>query len=114
MNFFMDQTPIQRPDTPLPPRRKSQLVDRSVRETVGEARVADFRMRCENVNVYYGFGEKKAINNVTLDIGRNEVIAMIGPSGCGKSTFIRCLNRMNDTIDGCRVEGRITDRKSVV
>ncbi|OGR12665.1 MAG: phosphate ABC transporter ATP-binding protein, partial [Desulfobacula sp. GWF2_41_7] len=40
-------------------------------------------------------------------IGKNEVIAMIGPSGCGKSTFIRCLNRMNDTIDGCRVEGQI-------
>jgi energy-coupling factor transporter ATP-binding protein EcfA2 len=43
-----------------------------------------------------------------LDIGRNEVIAMIGPSGCGKSTFLRCLNRMNDTIDGCRVTGSIT------
>ena len=43
-----------------------------------------------------------------FDIGRNEVIAMIGPSGCGKSTFIRCLNRMNDTIDGCRITGEIT------
>lgn len=94
-------------ENPLPGKRKSQLVDRNVRETVGQAKVPNFRMRCENVDVYYQFGEKKAINNVTLDIGRNEVIAMIGPSGCGKSTFIRCLNRMNDTIEGCRVEGTI-------
>jgi phosphate transport system ATP-binding protein len=94
-------------ENPLPGKRKSQLVDRNVRETVGQAKVPNFRMRCENVNVYYQFGEKKAINNVTLDIGKNEVIAMIGPSGCGKSTFIRCLNRMNDTIEGCRVEGTI-------
>jgi phosphate transport system ATP-binding protein len=65
-------------------------------------------MRCENVSVYYNFGEKKAINNVSLDIGNHEVIALIGPSGCGKSTFLRCLNRMNDTIEGCRVEGSIT------
>ncbi|WP_335342331.1 phosphate ABC transporter ATP-binding protein PstB [Sedimenticola hydrogenitrophicus] len=62
-------------------------------------------MTARNVNVYYG--DKLAINNVSLDIGVNEVIAMIGPSGCGKSTFLRCLNRMNDTIDICRVEGEI-------
>ncbi|WP_335337244.1 phosphate ABC transporter ATP-binding protein PstB [Sedimenticola thiotaurini] len=62
-------------------------------------------MTARNVNVYYG--EKLAINNVSLDIGKNEVIAMIGPSGCGKSTFLRCMNRMNDTIDICRVEGEI-------
>ena len=63
------------------------------------------RMTCREVNVFYG--DKQAIKNVSLDIGRNEVIAMIGPSGCGKSTFIRCLNRMNDTIDNCRVTGDI-------
>ncbi|MFN3920083.1 MAG: phosphate ABC transporter ATP-binding protein PstB [Methylohalobius sp.] len=62
-------------------------------------------MTCRNVNVFYG--EKQAIFNVNLDIGRCEVIALIGPSGCGKSTFLRCLNRMNDTIEGCRVEGEI-------
>jgi phosphate ABC transporter, ATP-binding protein len=55
--------------------------------------------------VYYG--TKQAIMNVSLDIGRDEVISFIGPSGCGKSTFLRCLNRMNDTIDICRMEGRI-------
>ena len=82
------------------------LVNRKDRKTVGEALVENPRMTCRDVNVYYG--DKHAIQNVSLDIGRNEVIAMIGPSGCGKSTFIRCLNRMNDTIDGCRVTGEIT------
>ncbi|WP_455365442.1 phosphate ABC transporter ATP-binding protein PstB [Kaarinaea lacus] len=62
-------------------------------------------MICRDVNVYYG--DKHAIRNVNLDIGKNEVIAMIGPSGCGKSTFLRCLNRMNDTIESCRVTGEI-------
>jgi phosphate transport system ATP-binding protein len=75
-------------------------------ETVGDVTVADPRMSARNVNVYYG--DKCAIDDVSLDIGRNEVISMIGPSGCGKSTFLRCLNRMNDTIDICRVEGDIT------
>ncbi|MBW2515701.1 MAG: phosphate ABC transporter ATP-binding protein [Deltaproteobacteria bacterium] len=82
------------------------LVDREKRETVGEITVNNPRMTCRDVNVWYG--DKHAIKNVSLDIGRNEVIAMIGPSGCGKSTFIRCLNRMNDTIDGCRITGEIT------
>jgi phosphate transport system ATP-binding protein len=82
------------------------LVDRDNRETVGEITVDNPRMTCRDVNVWYG--DKHAIKNVSLDIGRNEVIAMICPSGCGKSTFIRCLNRMNDTIDGCRISGEIT------
>ena len=85
--------------------RGHATVERDERETVGEINVADPRMTCRNVDVYYD--DKRAINNVTLDIGKNEVIAMIGPSGCGKSTFLRCLNRMNDTIDGCRVSGEI-------
>lgn len=79
--------------------------DRDYRQTVGQTTVANPRMRCANVNVFYG--EKQAIFDVSIDIARNEVIAMIGPSGCGKSTFLRCLNRMNDTIDGCRVTGDI-------
>lgn len=82
------------------------LFDRESRETVGEPFVEGARMTCRGVNVYYG--NKHAIKNVSLDIGRNEVVAMIGPSGCGKSTFLRCLNRMNDTIDTCRVQGEIT------
>ena len=79
---------------------------RESRQTVGEQFVDEPRMACREVNVYYG--DEQAIKNVSLDIGRNEVIAMIGPSGCGKSTFLRCLNRMNDTIETCRVTGQIT------
>ena len=81
-------------------------VNREDRMTVGEITHPDARMSCRNVNVHYG--DKHAIKDVSLDIGKNEVIAMIGPSGCGKSTFLRCLNRMNDTIDSCRVTGDIT------
>jgi phosphate transport system ATP-binding protein len=62
-------------------------------------------MTSRAVDVYYG--DKQAIDAVTLDIGAQEVISFIGPSGCGKSTFLRCLNRMNDTIDICRVTGEI-------
>lgn len=53
------------------------------------------------------YGKKAALLGVSLGIRENEVTSLIGPSGCGKSTFIRCLNRMNDTIDGCRVEGTV-------
>jgi len=81
------------------------LVSRENRETVGKITVDNPRMTCRDVNVWYG--EKHAIKNVSLDIGRNEVLAMIGPSGCGKSTCIRCLNRMNDTIESCRITGEI-------
>ena len=63
-------------------------------------------MSARNVNVFYA--EKQAIIDVSLDIGRNEVLAMIGPSGCGKSTFLRSLNRMNDIIPICKVKGEIT------
>ena len=66
----------------------------------------DAAMRGEDVNVFYG--EKQALFGVNLAIERNQVTSLIGPSGCGKSTFLRCLNRMNDTIDICRVAGRIT------
>jgi phosphate transport system ATP-binding protein len=86
--------------------RGRALVSRENRETVGETTVENPRMTCRDVNVHYG--DNHAIKHVSLDIGRNEVIAMIGPSGCGKSTFLRCLNRMNDTIEGCRVTGEIT------
>jgi len=79
--------------------------DRDSRGTVGEIHADNPRMICRNVNVFYG--DDQAIKDVSIDIGRNEVISMIGPSGCGKSTFIRCLNRMNDTIDICRVTGEI-------
>ncbi|MGC2856534.1 phosphate ABC transporter ATP-binding protein PstB [Novispirillum sp. DQ9] len=64
------------------------------------------KIAARDVCVHYG--EKQALRNVALDIKANEVTAFIGPSGCGKSTFLRCLNRMNDIIDNCRVTGSIT------
>ena len=63
------------------------------------------KMAARNVNLWYG--TKQALFNVSLDIHGHEVTALIGPSGCGKSTFLRCLNRMNDTIPSARVTGRI-------
>ena len=60
---------------------------------------------CREVSVFYG--AKQALKDITLDVGRRQVLALIGPSGCGKSTFLRCLNRMNDTIAGARVRGCI-------
>jgi phosphate transport system ATP-binding protein len=74
-------------------------------KTVGDIYSANPRIQCRGVNVHYG--QKHAIMDASLDVGRNEVVALIGPSGCGKSTFLRCLNRMNDTIAGCRVAGEI-------
>ena len=63
------------------------------------------KMSARKVNLWYG--EKQALFDVDLDIAERQVTALIGPSGCGKSTFLRCLNRMNDIIEGCRVEGDI-------
>src|ERR1700678_4851671 len=68
-------------------------------------KISDPVMSARSVSVTYG--DKCAVRNVTLDIGRNQVLALIGPSGCGKSTFLRCLNRMNDTIPSARVTGSI-------
>jgi phosphate transport system ATP-binding protein len=82
------------------------LTDRTdLGTTVGDITATNPRMVCRAVDVFYG--PKQAIKSVNLDIGHNEVIAMIGPSGCGKSTFLRCLNRMNDTIPAARVTGSI-------
>jgi phosphate transport system ATP-binding protein len=67
---------------------------------------AKARVAARDVNVYYG--DNHALKNVDIDIYKNEVVSFIGPSGCGKSTFLRCINRMNDVIEGCRVTGEIT------
>jgi len=66
---------------------------------------ASLKMTAQDVNVFYG--EKQAIKNVSIEVDKDNVTAFIGPSGCGKSTFLRTLNRMNDTVAGCRVEGKI-------
>ena len=64
-----------------------------------------YKFETENVVVHYG--TKIAIDNISLNVEANNITSLIGPSGCGKSTFLRCLNRMNDTIDGCAVSGKL-------
>lgn len=81
-------------------------VEASVIEGVlSEAQERVRKFETSDLHVFYG--DNEAIKGVDLDIFQNEVTALIGPSGCGKSTYLRCLNRMNDTIVGCRVIGRI-------
>jgi len=83
--------------------------DVEITNTVGEPLLTDgqeIKMATRNCDVFYA--ENQAIYSVDLDIGKNEIIAMIGPSGCGKSTYLRALNRMNDTIEICRVSGELT------
>ncbi|MDX1571170.1 MAG: phosphate ABC transporter ATP-binding protein PstB [Xanthomonadales bacterium] len=72
---------------------------------VGKAFVSDPRIEVRDLDVFYG--DKQALERISLDIGKNQVLALIGPSGCGKSTFLRCVNRMNDMIDVCRVSGSV-------
>lgn len=92
-----DQTPAQHP-------RENAKFD--VKNKDDQKRQnAEVKISTKDVHVYYG--ETEAIKGIDLDIYQNEVIAFIGPSGCGKSTFLRTLNRMNDTIDGCRVTGQV-------
>ena len=67
------------------------------------------KIKSKKVSVFYG--DKKALDSINLEIPEKKVTSLIGPSGCGKSTFLRCLNRMNDTIDICRIEGEIFFRK---
>ncbi|MCH9645502.1 MAG: phosphate ABC transporter ATP-binding protein PstB [Proteobacteria bacterium] len=76
-------------------------------DTVGKPTIeGNPRMSCRNVDVFYN-KDSQAIFDVSVDLAKNEILAMIGPSGCGKSTLLRCLNRMNDTIDDCVVKGEI-------
>ena len=70
------------------------------------SKMANSKMTARDVNVWYG--QKQAINGVSIDVDQDNVTAFIGPSGCGKSTFLRTLNRMNDTVASARFEGKIT------
>ena len=83
--------------------------DVEILNTVGKPLLGEdqeIKMATRNCDVFYA--DNQAIYDVDLDIGKNEIIAMIGPSGCGKSTYLRALNRMNDTIDICKVTGSLT------
>jgi phosphate transport system ATP-binding protein len=70
------------------------------------AETSNVKIKARNVTVHYG--DARALHGIDLDLNANEVTALIGPSGCGKSTFLRCINRMNDVIDGCRVGGTVS------
>ncbi len=71
----------------------------------GHVTTSEFKIRARDVNVFYG--DKQALFDVSLDVPAKSVTAFIGPSGCGKSTFLRCINRMNDTIPSAKVHGSI-------
>jgi phosphate transport system ATP-binding protein len=81
-------------------------VEAFVEHPIPESGVRDVKVSARDLSVFYG--EKQALFGVNLDIRTHHVTSLIGPSGCGKSTFIRCINRMNDVIVGCRVEGKLT------
>ncbi len=97
----------QAPEEVIAPVSEEKPEDTVLEEgvTVGKPFADDSKFKLRNVEVFYG--EDRAIKNISLDIARNEVISFIGPSGCGKSTFLRCLNRMNDSIDICRIKGQL-------
>src|ERR1700741_1912638 len=81
-------------------------VQKSFTQDAVEVSPAQVKIAARDVNVYYG--EKHALKKVSVDVPSKGVMAFIGPSGCGKSTFLRCINRMNDTIPICKVTGKIT------
>ena len=95
MQANVQARPIIRVETPSPERTDATPVEQH-----------ELKMMARDVNVFYG--DKQALFDVSLDILDRSVTALIGPSGCGKSTFLRCLDRMNDVIEGCRVLGEIT------
>jgi phosphate transport system ATP-binding protein len=101
-----DAAPPAAAGSPAPPAQQPPPAAEQGYRTVGDFTAARPVMQARGVDVFYG--DNHAIQHVNLDIGMNEVIALIGPSGCGKSTFIRCLNRMNDTIESARITGDIT------
>ena len=93
--------------TPLPARTGVRIETRVDANAVPLAKLEDIdvALSVRNLNLFYG--DKQALYDVSINIPKGHVVAFIGPSGCGKSTLLRCFNRMNDLVDGCRIEGRI-------
>jgi phosphate transport system ATP-binding protein len=98
-------TEVETAHTPLTTKRPEVRAD-TIDVPAGEPRETVFHL--DNIQFFYG--RARALKDVSVDIGRSEITALIGPSGCGKSTLLRCLNRMNDLIVGSRMEGRIDYR----
>ena len=105
-HIVSEATPTNSTNAEPHPRAPQITVVEDVGATIGDITAAKPVMKARDVNVFYD--DNHALQDVSLDIGLNEVISLIGPSGCGKSTFIRCLNRMNDTIESAKVTGDIT------
>jgi len=95
----------QETDTAAMNMSSGQFIEDQLTADGRRANALKTRVTAKDVNVFYG--AKQALFDVSVNVPDKGVIAFIGPSGCGKSTFLRCLNRMNDTIEGCRVEGEI-------
>lgn len=91
-------SPVQAP-RPTMPQRSATFV------AAGPLSEQEKCIEVKNLNLFYG--DKQALQNITMDIPKGKVVAFIGPSGCGKSTLLRCFNRMNDLVDSCRIEGQI-------
>lgn len=84
----------------------NMLFDKNLDVRPKDVSTTETKIHVRNVDCFYG--DKQALFDINLDIPKNKVLSLIGPSGCGKSTFLRCLNRMNDVIDGCRVSGLLS------
>ena len=67
--------------------------------------LGDVAVRIRDLDLYYG--NFQALKDINMDVAKGEITAFIGPSGCGKSTLLKCIDRMNDLVEGCRIEGRI-------
>ena len=98
-----EQTPHEPSTSEL--EKAGRLTIRAPRETLAEEEAREIVFDVRDLSVYYG--DYLAVRGVTLPVRRNEITALIGSSGCGKTTVLRCLNRMNDLIDGARVEGQV-------
>jgi phosphate transport system ATP-binding protein len=105
MDTTEDLTDVAAGERERPRDEAGRLVVHYAREGVGAQTDRDVLFDVRDVSVYYG--DFRAVRNVSLPIYRNEITALIGPSGCGKTTFIRCLNRMNDLIEGARIDGEV-------
>jgi phosphate transport system ATP-binding protein len=100
-----EMTPKQQTEPSQPSQTGRRLTIRAPRETAEAGTERDVVFQATDVSVYYG--PFRAIRDIGISVLQNEITALIGPSGCGKTTFLRCLNRMNDLIEGARVEGSI-------
>ncbi|MDX1746517.1 MAG: phosphate ABC transporter ATP-binding protein, partial [Halobacteriales archaeon] len=111
MNHERMADPEERDAEAADPTREGMLIETDVSDGLGDSnRPSDGPTIIESRHIDVWYGDDQALRDVNLRIPERSVTAIIGPSGCGKSTFLRCINRMNDLVDSCRVEGELTLR----